>query len=1044
MGLGSWQRFRELVVAGERKAKYVQHWTQLRAMLELPSDAMLVRLRESVAAMDEITFGYFCETIALVANKSWQHAGLVGISDEHEFSRRWDAYFSSDDPQAALLDRLLKLRAQLDLLRKPIAQAPLSDAEQALFTIGSALGDRLMTASAGAAPGAASTAVVDGLIALIGDYRTVLANTPLENRMRRMLLDGLESALEAAGRSCFLLNRFAEAKLWYDSASTAYTERGEFANAQRCRTLSGAIRVSSSGDVDEAVRSSLATLIEDETHGTPASLDGVKAAIGLLKASVQAGDLFEAGNLVCKTLLMLEQRGCADPATAGIEAAFGTWVDALPAQLEGTDVFAWLSSVIEIYSALAGARATLAHGHDTAAEQNAHTVLFGMRDYSSRMFAESMAAEAELERMWVAMSDCPLGLDPGLMATLHELNAATDRVQQRIFALGQEIGTLSDEIDRREAAGISLEDLLAQAEQAGKEADTLGQPAYAALAEINRADVLLELQRPREALELLSIARAAWAHAFAASTGGDAQQRSLDVRFLVRVIRAHAEIGDMPSIFACAGEAIEIVERDRYQVSSPYMQSAFLKERAELYMFGVFSAYKLGDYTTMLERAELAKARAALRLRYLPEPPVHELADLEAQFRVISAQMDAASTPELAAQRRQIWDLMTIARMRGAADGAVAPVFALLALQATLATTDVVFYYYWLDDNVLLVTAIDAATVIVERVVINDAERANFNDLVEGLATLLHDNENLDAAIQSCSALCLPAPIAAFLEGKKRLIISPHRALHLFPFHALLWNNARLIEHVAVSYTPSLGMLLVPPTTAPEPRVLLMGVSDFSGIAGESLMPLPGVDTELQAVADVYRADTVALDVLANADATRTALLALNDSGALQRYSRIVLATHGTSVFTPDAVNAPMESRVYLHDSALDGLEISRLRIKADLVVMSACCSGQRAIAGRGMNALPGDDLFGLQAAFNMAGTREMLACLWPAYDTVTPGIMQAFHRRLQDGIPSDIALQRALIDHLRGGVRLQPFYWAPFFLSSMGPLSRTSQKDMA
>src|SRR6266699_3222337 len=64
-------------------------------------------------------------------------------------------------------------------------------------------------------------------------------------------------------------------------------------------------------------------------------------------------------------------------------------------------------------------------------------------------------------------------------------------------------------------------------------------------------------------------------------------------------------------------------------------------------------------------------------------------------------------------------------------------------------------------------------------------------------------------------------------------------------------------------------------------------------------------------------------------------------------------------------------------------MEIANWQLRANLVVLSACCSGQRPISGRWMEELPGDELFGLQSAFFMAGARRMLSCLWPVDDAV-------------------------------------------------------------
>ena len=68
--------------------------------------------------------------------------------------------------------------------------------------------------------------------------------------------------------------------------------------------------------------------------------------------------------------------------------------------------------------------------------------------------------------------------------------------------------------------------------------------------------------------------------------------------------------------------------------------------------------------------------------------------------------------------------------------------------------------------------------------------------------------------------------------------------------------------------------------------------------------------------------------------ATKAELQAIvDDSGLLASYRTIHFATHGVS----DMNEEPMESKLYLRDAALNGLEISQLRLRADLVVLSAC-----------------------------------------------------------------------------------------------------------
>ena len=137
-----------------------------------------------------------------------------------------------------------------------------------------------------------------------------------------------------------------------------------------------------------------------------------------------------------------------------------------------------------------------------------------------------------------------------------------------------------------------------------------------------------------------------------------------------------------------------------------------------------------------------------------------------------------------------------------------------------------------------------------------------------------------------------------------------------------------------------------------------------------------------------------------------------------------------------DAQNDPFESCLYLRDGALSSFEIAALQLRAELVVLAACHSGQRSIAGRGLDRLPGDDLFGLQAVLFDAGVQTMLGALWPVHDATALAILVDFHRAYAGGAAPDKALQAAIVAHLGNTERRRDvFYWAPFFLSSLGKL---------
>ena len=115
--------------------------------------------------------------------------------------------------------------------------------------------------------------------------------------------------------------------------------------------------------------------------------------------------------------------------------------------------------------------------------------------------------------------------------------------------------------------------------------------------------------------------------------------------------------------------------------------------------------------------------------------------------------------------------------------------------------------------------------------------------------------------------------------------------------------------------------------------------------------------------------------------------------------------------------------------------------------MLTACYAGQRAISGRGLPEQPGDELFGLSAAFLDARCRSVLAPAWPADDEAISRIITAFHRNLAQGSPADIALaqaQRAFLDTATFKER-PAYYWAPLMLTTIGrpmPIPRPRPPD--
>ncbi|MGH1386527.1 CHAT domain-containing protein [Kordia sp.] len=111
-------------------------------------------------------------------------------------------------------------------------------------------------------------------------------------------------------------------------------------------------------------------------------------------------------------------------------------------------------------------------------------------------------------------------------------------------------------------------------------------------------------------------------------------------------------------------------------------------------------------------------------------------------------------------------------------------------------------------------------------------------------------------------------------------------------------------------------------------------------------------------------------------------------------------------------------------DDKLFGHELYSLHIPANLVVLSACNTGNGQI-----NKVEGIQSLG--NAFQYAGAKSLLLSSWEISDKTTPEIMRYFYEHIKGGMPKHKALQQAKIDFLQNAdtFNAAPFYWGSFYL---------------
>ena len=186
------------------------------------------------------------------------------------------------------------------------------------------------------------------------------------------------------------------------------------------------------------------------------------------------------------------------------------------------------------------------------------------------------------------------------------------------------------------------------------------------------------------------------------------------------------------------------------------------------------------------------------------------------------------------------------------------------------------------------------------------------------------------------------------------------------------------------------------------------------------LPPLPGARAEARAVAATLERQGMPARVLTG-EAASESTLREEAAGA----TIVHVAAHGV---ISDA--HPMASFLALAgtggdtggDGTLTAAEVYRLRLDAELVVLSGCRTADGPVTG--------DGLSGLTRAFFAAGTRSVLASHWELPDVTAARLLPAFYlawdRDAQDKADALRKAQLLVIDQLRRGRLSVPTRFGP------------------
>jgi len=271
-------------------------------------------------------------------------------------------------------------------------------------------------------------------------------------------------------------------------------------------------------------------------------------------------------------------------------------------------------------------------------------------------------------------------------------------------------------------------------------------------------------------------------------------------------------------------------------------------------------------------------------------------------------------------------------------------------------------------------------------------------------------------------------------------IVIPDGVLYYLPFETLISPAERcVLEDHTVIYAPSVSALSrlkqLVDVGGPKKELLAYGDPDFGTASGSlpavvrsvyrsaglRLDPLPNTRREVMAIGAMFPESR--RKILLGRDATESSV----KQEDLTQYRRLHFATH---TFMDE--HSPARSGVVLalhdphgEDGVLRASEILKLKLDADLVVLSACRTGLGTM-------VRGEGLVGLTRAFLYAGASRVVVSLWEVADSATADLMQSFYAAMGRGRSPAEALRLAKARMLAQGATVyrHPYYWAPFVLA--------------
>ncbi|CAH3040182.1 unnamed protein product [Pocillopora meandrina] len=282
------------------------------------------------------------------------------------------------------------------------------------------------------------------------------------------------------------------------------------------------------------------------------------------------------------------------------------------------------------------------------------------------------------------------------------------------------------------------------------------------------------------------------------------------------------------------------------------------------------------------------------------------------------------------------------------------------------------------------------------------------------------EDEDEDEKVISSLSFCYKmfiAPVNDLLEEPEfEVIIVPDRRLYKVPFAALSEKEGAeyLSETHKIRIIPSLTTLKNI-QDSPEDYHSNTGALIIGNPKVNWLQPLPGARKEAEMVGRL-----VGVPPLVEEKATKQAVLERISSVSLIHFAAHGNAERGeialSPIPTPNSQKATPPKEAYMLTMA----DVSRVKVRAKLVVLSCCHSGSGEIKAEGV--------IGIARAFLGSGARSVLVALWAIPDSATEQLMSRFYEHLIEGRSASESLHQATKWMRKNGLN-KISEWASFTL---------------